>query len=142
MNKINIEPELGSVPEIKTQYWYVRSNYLGENFTVTETEWVGGISDLYRLTKGNVYLSRKEAEKVMMMLNDRLDRLKSITANARQKERLAESIARKKAEAAERKRLRESKRSLDQKEREQQYENNKKRRAQKESPHPDVIIFQ
>lgn len=85
MNKINIEPELGSVPEIKTQYWYVRSNYIGENFTVTEAEWVGGISDLYRLTKGNVYLSREEAEKVMMMLNDRLDRLKSITADAKQK---------------------------------------------------------
>ena len=142
MNKINIEPELGSVPEIKTQYWYVRSNYIGENFTVTEAEWVGGISDLYRLTKGNVYLSRKEAEKVMMMFNDRLDRLKSITADAKQKERLAESIARKKAEAAERKRLREeSKRSLDQKEREQQYENNKKKMAEKESPHPDVIIY-
>lgn len=139
---VKVEPGIGSVPVIKTQYWYVRSNYMQNHFVVQETEWVGGISDLFRLAKGNVYLTEKEANEVATTLNDRLDSLKSISENARQREMLLEEKARKKAEAAERKRLREeSKRSLDQKEREQQYENNKKKReAKKKSPHPDIIV--
>lgn len=139
---VKVEPGIGSVPVIKTQYWYVRSNYMQDHFVVQETEWVGGISDLFRLAKGNVYLTEKEANEVATTLNDRLDSLKSISENARQMEMLLEEKARKKAEAAERKRLREeSKRSLDQKEREQQYENNKKKReAKKKSPHPDIIV--
>ncbi len=139
---VKVEPGIGSVPVIKTQYWYVRSNYMQDHFVVQETEWVGGISDLFRLAKGNVYLTEKEANEVATTLNDRLDSLKSISENARQREMLLEEKARKKAEAAERKRLREeSKRSLDQKEREQQYENNKKKReAKKKSPHPDIIV--
>lgn len=139
---VKVEPCIGSVPVIKTQYWYVRSNYMQDHFVVQETEWVGGISDLFRLAKGNVYLTEKEANEVATTLNDRLDSLKSISENARQREMLLEEKARKKAEAAERKRLREeSKRSLDQKEREQQYENNKKKReAKKKSPHPDIIV--
>lgn len=139
---VKVEPGIGSVPEINTQYWYIRSNYMQDHFVVQETEWVGGISDLFRLAKGNVYLTEKEANEVATTLNDRLDSLKSISENARQREMLLEEKARKKAEAAERKRLREeSKRSLDQKEREQQYENNKKKReAKKKSPHPDIIV--
>lgn len=139
---VKVEPGIGSVPVIKTQYWYVRSNYMQDHFVVQETEWVGGISDLFRLAKGNVYLTEKEANEVATTLNDRLDSLKSISENARQREMLLEEKARKKAEAAERKRLREeSKRSLDQKEREQQYENNKKKReAKKKGPHPDIIV--
>lgn len=139
---VKVEPGIGSVPVIKTQYWYVRSNYMQDHFVVQETEWVGGISDLFRLAKGNVYLTEKEANEVATTLNDRLDSLKSISENARQREMLLEEKARKKAEAAERKRMREeSKRSLDQKEREQQYENNKKKReAKKKSPHPDIIV--
>lgn len=139
---VKVEPGIGSVPVIKTQYWYVRSNYMQDHFVVQETEWVGGISDLFRLAKGNVYLTEKEANEVATTLNDRLDSLKSISENARQREMLLEEKARKKAEAAERKRLREeSKRSLDQKEREHQYENNKKKReAKKKSPHPDIIV--
>ena len=139
---VKVEPGIGSVPVIKTQYWYVRSNYMQDHFVVQETEWVGGISDLFRLAKGNVYLTEKEANEVATTLNDRLDSLKSISENARQREMLLEEKARKKAEAAERKRLREeSKRSLDQKEREQQYENNKKKRKKKKkSPHPDIIV--
>lgn len=139
---VKVEPGIGSVPVIKTQYWYVRSNYMQDHFVVQETEWVGGISDLFRLAKGNVYLTEKEANEVATTLNDRLDSLKSISENARQREMLLEEKARKKAEAAERKRMREeSKRSLDQKEREHQYENNKKKReAKKKSPHPDIIV--
>lgn len=139
---VKVEPGIGSVPVIKTQYWYVRSNYMQDHFVVQETEWVGGISDLFRLAKGNVYLTEKEANEVATTLNDRLDSLKSISENARQREMLLEEKARKKAEAAERKRLREeNKRSLDQKEREHQYENNKKKReAKKKSPHPDIIV--
>ena len=142
MTKAKVDPDLGSIPEIKTQYWYVRSCYYKPyGFVLVEEEWTGNTSDLYRLARGNVFLDYKEAVKYNNMLNDRFEKLNRMTLDARQKEKLAEEAARKKAEAAERKRLREEekkKKKLSQSERAIMYENNKKKR--KKSPHPDVII--
>lgn len=137
--EVKVEPGLGSIPEIKTTYWYVRSNMMTMDFVLIETEWVGSFSDLFRLTKGNVYLDYNEAISVQNMLNDRLYKLRDKCADEKQKERLAAELAQKKLEAAERKRLREEeKKKLSQSERAIMYENNKKKR--KKSPHPDVII--
>lgn len=143
--KVKVESDLGSIPEIKTIYWYIRSGYYAPFiFVLCEEEWTGSTSDLYRLAKGNVYLNRDEAEETLDILNSRLERLKLQALNARQEERLAEEKARKKAEAAERKRLREEengkeKKKLTQKEKAAQYESGKKKRAKK-SPHPDIIV--
>lgn len=141
MTKVKVDPDLGAIPEIKQTYWYVRSCYYKPfGFVLIEEEWTGSTSDLYRLTKGNVYLDKAEADKVVFMLNQRFEQLQQMSVDARQKERLAEEAAKKKAEAAERKRLREEekkKKKLSQSDKAKQYENNKKR---KKSPHPDIVI--
>jgi len=139
--QVKVEPDLGLIPEIKTQYWYVRSSMMTMDFVLVETEWIGSFSDLFRLAKGNVYLDRNEAISVQNMLNDRLYELRDKCADEKQKERLAAELERKKLEAAERKRLREEsakkpKKKLSREEKAKQYENNKK----KKSPHPDIII--
>ena len=143
--KVKVESDLGSIPEIKTNYWHIRSGYYAPFiFVLCEEQWIGSMSDLYRLAKGNVYLNRDEAEEALDILNSRLERLKLQVLNARQEERLAEEKARKKAEAAERKRLRDEengkeKKKLSQKEKAAQYESGKKKRVKK-SPHPDIIV--
>lgn len=131
----------GVIPEIKTRYWYLRSNfYPPYGFIIVESEWNGSISDLHRLAKGNVYLDYKDAVNCSNILNSRFRELSQKIVNARQRERLAEEAARKKAEALERKRLRdEEKKKLTQADKARQYENNKKKK-QKKSPHPDIII--
>ena len=151
--KFSVEPGIGSVPDIKTQYWFVRSNYINDRFVTVEAEWVGGISDLFRLAKGNVYLSEEEANNVMLMMNKRLESIRSISENAMQREKLEEEKASKKAEAAERKRQREaSKNNLTKEEKKllrkeeellksKAYEAGKKKRGRKpKSPHPDIIM--
>ena len=137
MTKAKVDPDLGLIPDIKTQYWYVRSSYYKPyGFNLVEEEWTGSTSDLYRLAKGNVFLVKKEAIKFQNTLNERFDKLNQISSDARQKERLAEEAARKKAEAAERKRLREEeKKKLSQSEKTIKQEKKKKK-----SPHPDLII--
>lgn len=158
--KLNIEPELGSIPAEGTKVWYIRANMIAHKFIVVETEWIGGVSDLLRMAKGNVFFSEKEANEVESQLNSRLERLKEITQSAEFKQKLAEEAARKKAEAEERKRKREEAmakkqaakegaildgspsgkkktHALSSQERAIKYEAIKNR---KKSPHPDVIV--
>lgn len=142
--KVKVEPEVGLIPQPKTMYWYVRSCMQTHRFKVMECEWIGGMSDLLRLAKGNVCLKKEDAESLCHQLNCRLEMLTRACENAHQKEQLEEEKARKKAEAAERKRLRDEengkeKKKLSQKEKAAQYESGKKKRAKK-SPHPDIIV--
>ena len=154
--KLNIEPELGSIPAKGTKVWYIRANMIAHKFLVIETEWIGGVSDLLRMAKGNVFFSEKEANEVESQLNSRLEKLKEITQSAEFKQKLAEEAASKKAEAEERKRKREEAmaekkaaildgspsgkkktHTLSSQERAIKYEAMKNR---KKSPHPDVIV--
>ena len=154
--KLNIEPELGSIPAKGTKVWYIRANMIAHKFIVVETEWIGGVSDLLRMAKGNVFFSEKEANEVESQLNSRLEKLKEITQSAEFKQKLAEEAASKKAEAEERKRKREEAmaekqaaildgspsgkkktHTLSSQERAIKYEAMKNR---KKSPHPDVIV--
>ena len=95
--KLNIEPELGSIPAKGTKVWYIRANMIAHKFLVVETEWIGGVSDLLRMAKGNVFFSEEEANEVESQLNSRLEKLKEITQSAEFKQKLAEEAARKKA---------------------------------------------
>lgn len=154
--KLNIEPELGSIPAKGTKVWYIRANMIAHKFLVIETEWIGGVSDLLRMAKGNVFFSEKEANEAESRLNSRLEKLKEITQSAEFKQKLAEEAARKKAEAEERKRKREEAMAekqaaildgspsgkkktytLSSQERAIKYEAIKNR---KKSPHPDIIV--
>ena len=159
-NQFSVEPGLGSIPAKGTKVWYIRANMIAHKFLVIETEWIGGVSDLLRMAKGNVFFSEKEANEVESQLNSRLEKLKEITQSAEFKQKLAEEAAHKKAEAEERKRKREEamaekqaakesvildgspsgkkkKYTLSSQERAIKYEGIKNR---KKSPHPDVII--
>ena len=158
--KLNIEPELGSIPAKGTKVWYIRANMIAHKFIVVETEWIGGVSDLLRMAKGNVFFSEKEANEFESQLNSRLEKLKEITQSAEFKQKLAEEAAHKKAEAEERKRKREEAmaekqaakegaildgspsgkkktHTLSSQERAIKYEAMKNR---KKSPHPDIIV--
>lgn len=138
MTKI-IETEKGAIPEIKTTYWYLRSNTMTNDFVIVETEWIGGISDLFRLAKCNVYLDKNDAIEAQRLFNERLSELVDLCADAKQKERLKEEADKKKQAAAEKKREREK--NLIKKptriELAERYEQNKKK---KKSPHPDIVI--
>ena len=154
--QVKIEPEVGSIPDIKTRYWYIHSCMCSHCFKIKETEWIGGMSDSLRLAKGNVYFTQEEAEKVCDQLNNRLDKIRGIIDAENQKIRLAEEMERKKREAAERKAEREKKESKKKKvvltdaERKairkteellksDAYERGKKKRQSK-SVHPDIIM--
>lgn len=139
--EVKVEPGLGSIPEIKTTYWYVRSNMMTMDFVLVETEWVGSFSDLFRLTKGNVYLDKNEAISVQNMLNDRLYKLRDKCADEKQKERLAAELAQKKLEAAERKRIRDlEKKKLDKEAKKKAILKAEFDKKKKKSPHPDIIV--
>lgn len=138
---LNIEPELGSIPQKGTKMWYIRANMIAHKFIVQETKWIGGVSDLLRMAKGNVFFSEQEANEVESQLNSRLEKLKEITRSTEFKQKLAEEADRKKAEAEERKRKREEaiakkgNQTLSSRERAIKYEAKKKR----DSLHPDII---
>lgn len=154
MEEVKVEPGIGSIPEIKTTYYYVYSCMISHSFTVKETEWIGGFSDSLRLAKGNVYLNIKQAYEVCDQLNARLESIRNRIDGERQKQRLKEELARKRQEAAERKAAREeeAKKSMKISDSEKKairknselvkakaYEKGKKKRKAK-SPHPDIII--
>ncbi len=147
--EVKVEPAVGLIPEPKTTYWYIRSNMISNDFKVLETTWIGGVSDSLRLAKGNVYLSKDDADAVCEQLNDRLKCIIDTIEGSRQRERIEEEKARKKEEAAKRKeeRDKETKKLTeeDKKLKEEhinyralRYEANKKRRKEK-SKHPDII---
>ena len=154
--QVKIEPEVGSIPDIKTRYWYIWSCMCTHCFKVKESEWIGGMSDSLRLAKGNVYFTQEEAEKVCYQLNNRLDKIRGIIDAAHQKRRLVEEAERKKREAAERKAEREKKeakkkkvelsdaekkaiRKTEELLKSEAYERGKKKRKAK-SVHPDIIM--
>ena len=153
--QVKIEPEVGSIPDIKTRYWYIQSCMCSHCFKVKEAEWIGGMSDSLRLAKGNVYFTQEEAEKVCDQLNNRLDKIRGIIDAENQKIRLAEEMERKKREAAERKAEREKKenkkkvvltdaerkamRKTEELLKSDAYERGKKKRQSK-SVHPDIIM--
>ena len=158
--ELNIEPELGSIPAKGTKVWYIRSNMVVHKFLVTETEWIGDVSDLLRMAKGNVFFSEEEANEVERQLNVRLEKINEIVQSEEFKRKLAEDAARKKAEAEERKRKREEAMAakkaakedaildgapsgktknytISSQQRAVKYETQKKK---KKSPHPDIIV--
>jgi hypothetical protein len=157
-NQFSIEPDLGSIPAKGTTCWYIRANMVAHKFVIQETEWVGGVSDLLRMAKGNMFFSLEEANEVETQLNERLEKFKAITQTAEFKQKLADDEAKKKAESEERKRKREEalaakraekeaalvdnspsgkqkKYALSTKERALKYESRKKK-----SPHPDIVM--
>lgn len=143
--QVKVEPEVGAIPEIKQTYWYVASSLQDKGgFRVIEAEWIGGMSDSLRLTKGNVYLDIKDANFACMQLNERYEKIRNAINGERQKERIAEEVARKKEEAAKKKAEREKNVVKPVKytteERVAIYEKGKAKRARKQSPHPDVIV--
>lgn len=157
--KLNIEPELGSIPAKGTKVWYIRANMIAHKFIVVETEWIGGVSDLLRMAKGNMFFSWKEANELETQLNERLEKLKALTLTEEYKKKLADDAAKKKAESEERKRQREAAmaakkeakeaavidptaekakkkpKELTTREKAIKYESRKKK-----SPHPDIIV--
>ena len=104
--KQKVEPDLGSIPEKGTTYWYVRSCMLTHRFKVWETQFFGGIGDMLRIAKGNVYFCVEEAEKIAYLLNQRLDCLLKVVAEnkakierEKERERIKSELAKKKKEA-------------------------------------------
>lgn len=148
MNEMKVEPEIGSIPEIKATYFYIYSCMCSHEFKVKETTWIGSMSDSLRLAKGNVFMTLKEAWDVCDQLNARLKKICETIKGQRQKERIVEEAAQKKKEAAERKAEREKNVvKLDEKEKARRYEVNKQKREKKAkaekkkvSPHPDIIL--
>lgn len=139
--KVKVEPEVGLIPQPKTMYWYVRSCMQTHRFKVMECEWIGGMSDLLRLAKGNVCLKKEDAESLCHQLNCRLQMLTRACENAHQKEQLEEEKARKKAEAAERKRIRDlEKKKLDKEAKKKAILQAEFSKKKKKSPHPDIIV--
>lgn len=139
--KVKVEPEVGLIPQPKTMYWYVRSCMQTHRFKVMECEWIGGMSDLLRLAKGNVCLKKEDAESLCHQLNCRLEMLTRACENAHQKEQLEEEKARKKAEAAERKRIRDlEKKKLDKEAKKKAILKAEFDKKKKKSPHPDIIV--
>lgn len=139
--KVKVEPEVGLVPQPKTMYWYIRSCMQTHRFKVMECEWIGGMSDLLRLAKGNVCLKKEDAESLCHQLNCRLEMLTRACENAHQKEQLEEEKARKKAEAAERKRIRDlEKKKLDKEAKKKAILQAEFSKKKKKSPHPDIIV--
>ncbi len=155
-NQFSVEPGLGSIPAKGTKVWYVRSNMIAHKFIVQEAEWIGGVSDLLRMAKGNVFFTEQEANEVERQLNARLEKLKKIVQSDEFKQKQAEEIAQRKAEADERKRKREEAmaekkvakeaaiidptakkkpKGLTTREAAIKYEAKKKK-----SPHPDIIV--
>ena len=55
--------------EIGTAYYYIQSLIAKEVFTVHECEWNDYFSDYLRLARENVFLDKKEADKVCMFRN-------------------------------------------------------------------------
>ena len=139
MTKTKQEPNIGSIPENKTPYFYVFSCMVTHQFTVKETTWIDGISDMLRLAKGNVFLTNREAQQVCFALNERLFKISSLINNQHQKQRIEQDAARRKEEEekrkAERKKIKYSTMQLA-----DIYEKNKKKREKKKkSAHPDII---
>lgn len=148
--KEKIDPELGLIPRVGQKYWYIWSCMQIFKFKVNEASWFGGMTDLLRFAKGNVYLNRMEADNVETALNDRLHKLKKNVADSRIKAKLLEEEKAKLAEEKKRKaeekkceqkpkQAKPKRRKLTEKEKAEQYEKNKKRRIKK-SPHPDIIV--
>jgi len=139
--KVKVEPEVGLIPQPKAMYWYVRACMQTHRFKVVECEWIGGMSDLLRLAKGNVCLKKEDAESLCHQLNCRLQMLTRACENAHQKEQLEEEKARKKAEAAERKRIRDlEKKKLDKEAKKKAILQAEFSKKKKKSPHPDIIV--
>lgn len=139
--KLNIELQLGSIPAKGTHVWYIRANMISHKFVVVETQWIGGVSDLLRMAKGNVFFSTEEANEVEGQLNSRLGKLKEITRSIEFERKLAEDAARKKAEFEERKRKREEARAKKENQTLPSRELAAKHEAKKKIDflHPDII---
>ena len=86
------EPSVGTIPAINSTYWYVRANMISHNFTVHDTTWTGGMSDVFRLTKGNVFLNEEDAYELATDLNDRMYGLRLAVLDARQQQMMAEQM--------------------------------------------------
>lgn len=141
--KVKIEPDYGSVPEKGTTYFYVRSCMQTHRFKVYETQWFGGMSDVLRLAKGNLYFTQKEANAIMLQLNVRVDKLAAILGQQkvleerkREQERIKAELEEKnkKKEKKPKKELRPAKIQIPLSEKVAAYERNKKKRQ-----HPDVL---
>lgn len=57
-------------------YFYIFANGNTHRFEVRETKWIGGISDQFRLAKGNAFQYTKSAQAVCNQMNEVLEWLK------------------------------------------------------------------
>lgn len=101
--KQKVEPDLGLIPEKGTTYWYVRSCMLTHRFKVWEAEFFGGMGDMLRLAKGNIYFNVEEAEKIALLMNKRLDCLLKVINDKREEIEREKKLERAKAELAKKK---------------------------------------
>lgn len=143
MNEVKVEPGLGSIPEKGTTYWYIRGCMQTHRFKVCEMQFIGGMTEILRIAKGNFYLNQKEANNVMLQLNERVDDLARILGQKKvleerkaEQERLAkENEVKAKAKAKTKKSTKKEKPiPMTVAEKAQAYERNKKKRI-----HPDVL---
>lgn len=138
---VKVGHKIGLIPQPRTIYWYIRACMQTHCFKVVECEWIGCMSDLLRLAKGNVFLVNDEADQLCDQLNHRLHMLTKMCENEHQQEFIKEEAARKKAEAAERKRIREAeKKKLEREAKKKAALKEKLDKKMKNSPHPDVIV--
>lgn len=127
--KTKVDTDLGLIPEKNTPYWYVRSCGQTHKFIVCETQFYGGLGDMFRLTNGNVYFSKQEAVAVMLRLNERLDKLNRAVDSKKAEEERKREQERVKAELA----LKKRKPPMTVPEKAKAYERKKKKRI-----HPDI----
>ena len=65
-----------SIPKVGTIYWYIWSCMSTHSFHVKSAEWIGSMSDSFRLAKGNMFLTQKDANKVCMEYDRKLELIK------------------------------------------------------------------
>lgn len=64
------------LPAKGSTYYYIRACMQRGEFIATETKWYGGMSDKFRLVKGNFYESLHEAQADAVYLNRGLEELR------------------------------------------------------------------
>ena len=54
-----------NAPKKGETYYYIFANSGNEKFEIKSTEWLDSIFDAFRFSRGNVFLSRKDAEELL-----------------------------------------------------------------------------
>ena len=67
-----------NTPKYGETYYYLFANAGSESFEIKSTEWLDSIFDAFRFSRGNVFLSRKDAEELLEQENEILNEVKSL----------------------------------------------------------------